>query len=83
MKAPPERFVSGVCPNMSGKVGCLREPLVAGITLVRLFPRVGPHVGLEGARSGVRLPTQVTQIHLHVRRGALKRRSESNGHWSG
>lgn len=70
----PKRFVPSMCPNMSGQVCCLREPLVASITFVGFFARVGPHVCLQGARSGVCLATQVTQVHLEVGCRALKRR---------
>ena len=69
----PEWFVAGVSPDVCGQVCRLAEPLVAGITLVRLLPRVGPHVRLQGARSGIRLPAQVAQVQLHVRIRTFKR----------
>ena len=67
-------------PDVRGEVRCLREPLVAGITFVGFFPRVGPHVCLQGAGSRVRLTTQVTQVHLQISCCALEGRPGGDWH---
>lgn len=57
-----EWLLAAVGSEVRGQVRRLREGLVADLAVVRLLPRVRPHVGLEGGRPGVALPAYLTDV---------------------